>query len=233
MTPPNAKRWALPVSLGVIVISWAYSGYAHLFKPGSNAVPPDVAAIAVSVCVKAVVVLVVAWLLLAANGERLSSLGFTGPALKAALVWGPLLAAGVFLFTNVVLGGALRAMGTPARPEALPGLFRDPRQAPLWVFAAVVGGGFAEELLRAFVLTRFDRSFGRIGLAAAVVVDSVVFGLGHLYQGVTAAIQSGITGFLFALVFLWRRRAADSMVVHAIFDLLGIALAYFLYAARR
>ena len=127
----------------------------------------------------------------------------------------------------------LRALGTPARPEALPALFRDPREAPLWVFIAVVGGGFTEELIRAFVLTRFEHVMGRIGLAAAVVVDSVVFGLGHLYQGVTGAVQSGITGLLFALIFLKRRRVADSMVVHALFDLFGIALAYLLYAARR
>jgi hypothetical protein len=33
-------------------------------------------------------------------------------------------------------------------------------------------------------------------------------------------------------VLLKRRRAADSMVVHALFDLFGVALAYLLYAAK-
>jgi membrane protease YdiL (CAAX protease family) len=188
--------------------------------------------LAVYVFVKTFLAVAIVGALLYANDERFASLGVTGPFLKAALVWGPLVAAGVFLFTNVLLGGALKALGTPGRPEALPGLFRDPREAPLWVFIAVVGGGFLEELIRAFVLTRFDLALGRTGLALAVLVDSAVFGLGHLYQGVMGAIQSAITGLLFALIFLKRRRAADSIVVHALFDLFGVALAYVLYAGK-
>jgi membrane protease YdiL (CAAX protease family) len=191
-----------------------------------------VGALAVYVSAKTAIVVAIVWMLLRANDERFGDLGLSGPALKAALVRGPLLAAGIFVFVNVVLGSALKALGTPARPQALPGLFRDPREAPLWVFVAIVGGGFTEELVRAFVLTRFDRAFGRAGLAAALVVDTVVFGLGHLYQGVTGAVQSGVTGLLFALIFLRRRRVADAMVVHALFDLFGVALAYFLYAGR-
>ena len=103
----------------------------------------------------------------------------------------------------------------------------------MWIFLAVVGGGFTEELIRAFILTRFERALGLIGLAVAVAVDSIVFGVGHLYQGVTGAGSIGVTGVLFALIFLKRRRVADSMVVHAVFDLFGILLAYLLYAARR
>jgi uncharacterized protein len=206
--------------------------WTQLFRAEGVALPKSVGMLAVYVLLKAGLVVAVVGTLLYANEERFESLGITGAFLKAALVWGPLVAAGVFLFTNVLLGAALKALGAPGRPEALPGLFRDPREAPLWAFIAIVGGGFTEELVRAFVLTRFDRTMGRTGLVLALVVDSAVFGLGHLYQGVRGAIQSGITGLLFALVFLWRRRAADSMVVHAIFDLLGVALAYYLFAGR-
>ena len=63
-------------------------------------------------------------------------------------------------------------------------------------------------------------------------MDTAAFGLGHLYQGVRGAIQAAVTGLFFGVVFLKRRRAADSMVVHAIFDLLGVALAYCLYSGR-
>jgi len=191
-----------------------------------------VGVIALYVCVKTVIAVAVIWTLLQANEERFLGLGLSGPSLEAAGVWGPLVAAGVFVLDNVVLGSVLHAMGAPAKPQALQALFRDPREAPLWVFLAVVGGGFTEELIRAFVLTRFERALGRIGLAVALIVDSAVFGLGHLYQGVSGAIQSGITGLLFALIFLRRRRVADSMVAHALFDLYGVALAYFLYAGK-
>ena len=232
MPTPSWKRFALPVSLLLIGAYWAVSTWATLFRVGGAALPGSVGVIALYVCVKTVLAVAVIWTLLQANEERFLGLGLTGPSLKAACVWGPLVAAGVFVLDNVVLGSVLHAMGAPAKPQALQALFRDPREAPLWVFLAVVGGGFTEELIRAFVLTRFERALGRIGLIAAVIVDSTVFGFGHLYQGVSGAIQSGITGLLFALIFLRRRRVADSMVAHALFDLYGVALAYFLYAGK-
>ena len=226
------KRLALPLSVLVIALYWFLSTWAQLFRAGGPALPGTTRSIALFVCVKTVLAVAFICSLLHANEERLADLGFTGPFLRAALVRGPLVAAGVFLLVNVVLGSLLRGLGAPGRPQALPALFRDPREAPLWIFLAVVGGGFTEELIRAFVLTRFDRALGRIGLTAAVFIDSAVFGLGHLYQGVTGAVQSGITGLLFALIFLKRRRVADSMVVHAVFDLFGVALAYSLFAGR-
>jgi uncharacterized protein len=229
---PALRSSALRASVVVIVAYWAFSVWAQLFRAGGVAVPGSVLVIVAFVSVKTALAVAVVWTLLDANEERIANLGLTGPFLRAAFVWGPLVAAGVFVSVNVVLGSVLRTLGAPSRPEALRALFRDPREAPLWVFLAVVGGGFTEELIRAFVLTRFERALGRIGLAVAVVVDSAIFGLGHLYQGVTAAFQSGITGLLFALIFLKRRRAADSMVVHALFDLFGIALAYLRYAAK-
>ncbi len=93
-----------------------------------------------------------------------------------------------------------------------------------------MGGGFTEELIRAFVLTRFDKAFGTPGLVFAVVADSIVFGIGHSYQGSNGMVRSGIAGLLFALIFLQRRRVSDAMVAHAGFDLLGIATAYALYS---
>ena len=227
----NAKRFALPMSLLLIVAFWSTSIWTQLLRSsGPASLPASVGMLAVYVFVKTVLAVAIVGALLYANDERFASLGVAGPFLKAAVVRGPLVAAGVFLFTNVLVGGVLKALGAPGRPESLPGLFRDPREAPLWVFIAVVGGGFTEELIRAFVLTRFERALGRPGLVAALVVDTAVFGLGHLYQGVTGAVQAGASGLLFALVFLKRRRAADAMAVHAFYDLLGIAAAYALYA---
>jgi membrane protease YdiL (CAAX protease family) len=56
----------------------------------------------------------------------------------------------------------------------------------------------------------------------ALVVDSVGFGLGHSYQGVSGAVTTGLMAVLFALIFLHRRRVADAMVAHAGYDTWGI-----------
>lgn len=232
MTSDTAKAWALPASVCLVGVSWGYSAYTHLFKPGGNTAPPSVRALAAFVAVKALLILAIVVPLLRANGESLADLGLTRGAFRGAAGRGAAVAIGVFLFVDVLLGSLLKALGLPSTEGRIGALFRDPREALFWIFAGVVGGGFTEELVRAFVLTRFEKAFGRNGLVLAVVADTGVFALGHLYQGVTGAIQAGASGLAFALVFLWRRKAADSMVVHAVFDLFGIAAAYALYAGR-
>jgi membrane protease YdiL (CAAX protease family) len=171
--------------------------------------------------------------LLRANGERLADLGFSRHAFRLAWLPGLLFAIGLFVVVHGLVGSVLAAaLGGTGTSPAVIALFRDPRDAPLWVFCAIIGGGFNEELVRAFILTRFERAWGPIGLILAVVVDSIEFGMGHLYQGIASAVGSGVTGLLFALIFLRRRRVADAMVAHAGFDLLGVAAAYALYGRR-
>lgn len=225
------KRIALPLSIGVILAYWLCSAWVVFFRSGEAVVPTSVSHLVLFVCVKTVVVVVgVIWPLLGANGERLANLGFGLRDLRRAWLRGILLAAALFI-VDVLAGSLLSVVGLGGggtSPTVI-ALFRDPWEAPLWVFCAVVGGGFNEELVRAFILTRFEHAFGRWGLALAVVVDSVEFGLGHLYQGVNGAVLTGLSGVLFALIFLHRRRVADAMVAHAGYDLIGVAAAYALY----
>ncbi len=225
------KRAFLYLSVLLIVAYWAVSSAKLLSAAGQPYFPDSVRVLALYAGVRAVVVLALVWAQLRASGERLLDLGLGARDVRLALVRGLLLAVGIFLLVNVV-GSALRSAfgdGTGTAPVVV-ALFRDPREAPYWVFAAVVGGGFTEELQRAFVLTRFERAFGKAGLVVALLIDSACFGVGHLYQGPSGAGSTGITGLLFGLVFLHRRRAADTMVAHAAYDLIGVAAAYALYA---
>jgi membrane protease YdiL (CAAX protease family) len=182
--------------------------------------------------VKATLFTVVMAALMRAAGERIADLGFRLPSLREALVVGVPLTLALFVVTNIVLNTALTALLGGGSSHSIAHLFRDPAQAPLWVLTALVGGGYAEELERAFVLTRFERRFGRAGLVVGIVLSTIVFGLGHLYQGPAGAISAGFTGLACVFVFLRRRRVMDAMLVHAAFDLLGIAAAYALYANR-
>jgi membrane protease YdiL (CAAX protease family) len=225
------KRIGLRLSIGLILVSWLLSAVLYLMRSGEPVMPSGVGQLALFVCVKTAIVLAVIVSLLRANGERLADLGFSRRALGQAWIRGSVLAVGVFLFGNGLVNSLLAAVGVSGSgtsPTVI-ALFREPRELPLWVFCAVVGGGFNEELVRAFILTRFAQAFGPWGLAFAVVVDSIEFGMGHLYQGVAGAMTAGLMGLVFALIFLHRRRVADAMVAHAGFDLLGVAGAYALY----
>ncbi len=224
------RRIALPLSVAVILAYWLYSVAAHLFRSGEGTKAPSVAWLALYVCVKTAVVLGLTVPLLRANGERLADLGLRARDFRAALLRGVLLAVALFILDVAVgsLVSSLSGGGGGTSPDVI-ALFRDPREAPLWVFCAVVGGGFNEELVRAFILTRFEQAFGRWGLVVAVCVDALEFGLGHRYQSTRAAVTTGLMAVLFSLIFLRCRRAADAMVAHAGYDLIGVAAAYALY----
>ena len=223
----TSKR-AQYLSVGVIVLYWVGFTASRLVRPHH---PPDgVISIAMNVCVRAAIITGLVWLLLRANGESLRSLGFEREGTGRFLLRTGLLAAGLFVVANLVLNNLFSALLGHGQAPPIAELFRDPHEAPYWIFSAIVGGGFAEELERAFIVTRFEKLFGRAGLILAVGLDSIVFGLGHLYQGNASAVTSGFTGAILALIFLKRRRVIDAMVVHALFDLMGIAAAYALYA---
>jgi membrane protease YdiL (CAAX protease family) len=222
------SRRALYASAGAIALYWAIYAAKHLLGPHNP--PSSVAALALNVCVRSAIVAGIVWILLRASGESVRDLGFTRDGTGRFLLRSGLAAMAMFVITNVVLNNVFAALLGSSGAPPISALFRDPHDAPYWIFAAIVGGGFAEELERAFILTRFEKLFGRTGLVAAVILDSFVFGLGHLYQGNPSAVSSGFTGLMFALIFLRRRRVIDAMVVHALFDLMGIAAAYAIYA---
>jgi len=224
VTPKRAQY----LSVAVIAIYWVGFAASRLLR--SDPTQHSVTAIALNVCARAAIVTGLVWILMRACGESLGDLGFARDRAGRFLVRTGWLAVGLFAVSNLVLNNVFSAVFGRGQAPPIAELFRDPHQAPYWIFSAIVGGGFAEELGRAFVLTRFEKAFGRPGLIFAVVADSLVFGLGHLYQGNASALTTVFTGAILALIFLQRRRVIDAMVVHAVFDLMGIAAAYALYA---
>jgi len=223
------SRRAIYISFALILLYWAVlTAQQLLLRP----IPSSIPELLLRKSLEAGITFFAVWLLLRKSNQTLTDLGFRLDGFRGILIYGVLLPVGLFLITNVVLNSFLSALTNAGTASAVRALFRDPREAPYWILTAIIGGGFAEELQRAFVLTRFEQLFGRRGLAVAVVVDSVVFGLRHLYQGGTGAISAGFTGLIFALIFLRRRQVVDAMVSHAGYDLLGIVVAYALYGSR-
>ena len=89
----------------------------------------------------------------------------------------------------------------------------------------ILAGGVREELQRAFMLRRFEY-FG--GYKVGVLVLSIAFGLGHMVQGWDAAVTTGALGFVWAVMYLWRRSSIAPIVSHAGFnsiEVLRIAIA--------
>jgi membrane protease YdiL (CAAX protease family) len=218
---------AVAVSATVVAAFWIYTAVTQLTQP--HPVPPTVASIASHVAIRTAIVLALVAVLLRSSGETIGSLGFSIDGIWRFVARTLLLSVGLFILSNVILVPIFSALLGKGGSVPIAGLFRDRRDLPFWIFSAVVGGGFGEELARAFALTRFEKLFGRAGLAGAFVVDSLVFGSGHLYQGPASAAGTVVTGMVLAWIFLKRRRVIDAMAVHAVFDLMGIAAGYMLY----
>lgn len=99
--------------------------------------------------------------------------------------------------------------------------FEDLMQTPgdLLSFGIVVmiAGGLREEVQRGFILRRFEQYLG--GGFVGVVVFSVFFGLGHVEQGLDAAIATAVLGASWGTIYLLRRSIVAPMVSHAAFNL--------------
>lgn len=79
-----------------------------------------------------------------------------------------------------------------------------------------------ETMFRGYLLLRM-RGIGTSGLWA-VILSSVIFALGHGYEGTAGVLTVGIMGAVFAVVYLWRRSLVAPMTMHFMQDFLGIVL---------
>lgn len=98
----------------------------------------------------------------------------------------------------------------------------------VWTLAA-----FGEELAyRGYVLERAAALLGDSDRAyvAAMIAVSVLFGLGHIYQGPAGVVGSTISGLLFGGLYLaCGRNLWVPILAHGISDTIGLAAIYFGY----
>jgi len=171
-------------------------------------------------------------LLLRLSGERYRDLGFTGQRIGRQLAFGVFFGTLIFAFDTFLSTPVVESLlpSTAAPGVDMGTLFSNTRLLPLWILAGLFKGAFSEELWRIFALTRFEKWLGRPGLILALILGSIVFGFGHLYQGLSGLVTITIVGFLYALVYLRRRRVLEAMFAHATFNLISITLGYLMYS---
>ncbi len=139
-----------------------------------------------------------------------------GAAVLAALYLGYLL---ITLFAMV---SAFR-QGKPSpqqAPERLKPLFPvTERERRLWALTAV-NAGFAEELLfRGFVFYSLGALWPGLPALGVLLISTVLFGLGHLYQGPKDALQPMALGLLYGVFYLAFGTIWPCVALHALQDL--------------
>lgn len=108
-----------------------------------------------------------------------------------------------------------------------------PRTPPetRWFNALALTAAICEEAAyRGFLIWYFARITG--AWPAAVLV-SVVFGIGHFYQGRAAILKSGLVGAFLGALYLLSGSLLWPTVIHAVFDLQGGAIGRILVSAPK
>jgi membrane protease YdiL (CAAX protease family) len=85
--------------------------------------------------------------------------------------------------------------------------------------ALSVTAGVCEEILFRGYLMAFLLPFGGVGVAVAV--SSLLFALGHGYQGVVGIVKSGVIGALMAGMYVLTGSLLAPILVHALIDLMS------------
>ena len=95
-----------------------------------------------------------------------------------------------------------------------------PRTAPeiiVWILVSI-SAGICEEFVYRGYLQRQFAAMTRSG-AAALVLQAIVFGVSHVYQGWKQVVIISVLGALFGLLAQWRRSLVPGMTAHAWADI--------------
>ncbi len=94
-----------------------------------------------------------------------------------------------------------------------------PTERRWWAFVCVTAGCCEETLFRGFMLHYLHVLPWTMNLTLALLISSLIFGLNHLYGGVSGVVGSAIGGFLLGLLFLLGGNLFLPIILHALIDL--------------
>jgi len=129
------------------------------------------------------------------------------------------LGAGLWAVWIGLMNPHILGQGTNAAQGLLPqGILESLAWIPL-----ALSAGFCEELaFRGYLQQQFQAITG--SATWAVLIQALVFGLGHLYEGVGPVARIMLYGILFGLLALWRKSLRPGMIAHAWSDIFGVII---------
>ena len=220
---PHVKRvrYFLDLILFIAAAEGLAFGLNRLPWPGDERL-----SVLLSLATKIPVVLV-ACLLLRLRGEKVSDLGLRRPGNWGRTVLVGLgVAAGIFAIVAM-----LEAAGWRRNLSSFKALEDNLPLTLLNILNGIIGAGLFEEFIfRGFLFYGLAMAFGgnRVAWMAAALIQSVLFGLAHGYQGALGTVITGTIGLLLAFVYMCTgRNLWAPIIAHAAYDTARAVLFYF------
>ncbi len=155
------------------------------------------------------------------NGESWERFGWVGSRVGREAILG----AGLFLlmsFAVILIQQAFSAAGVSLPSHPLPpSLIPHSRAGYVLAFVLVVVVAVSEEtIFRGYMILRFTAAFR--SRPAAVLLSTLIFSLGHGYEGIVGVVAVFFIGLFLSGVYMWRKSLVAPMVIHFLQDFLGL-----------
>jgi len=125
-----------------------------------------------------------------------------------------------FLFaSNVVLALATSALGASNNARVLNMLPHTRIEMAAWMFVALSAGICEELTTRGYLQQQFSALLG--SSVAGIVVQAIIFGAAHLYQGWKHVVTITLLALMMGWLALWRRSLLPGMSSHFLQDAVG------------
>jgi len=157
------------------------------------------------------------------NGEPVQKIGWVSRSSSADIVLGVLLYVPFFMII-VFLEQLFHYLGLSPPSSLLPQFLEIHGSSQLLLAVALVTvvAITEETIFRGYLIMRFNAITG--SPLAALLMSTVVFSIGHGYEGALGVVSVAAMGLIFGALYLWRGNLVIPIVLHFVQDFISIIL---------
>ena len=157
------------------------------------------------------------------NGEKFARIGWVSKGYEKEIVLGVILYFPL-IYGLSFIGQWLQSAGIPFPKGHVPSFLEPTKtyQRIVATFMVLVVAISEETIFRGYLMLRLKSVTG--SPVAAVVISSIIFSIGHGYEGLGGVIIVGTMGTVFAIIYLWRKSLMAPIAAHFMQDFMAIVL---------
>ncbi|GHB76085.1 hypothetical protein GCM10008107_26930 [Psychrosphaera saromensis] len=106
-----------------------------------------------------------------------------------------------------------------------------PRESKYFIFGLSITAGVCEEILfRGYVMHILSND---LPMYVVIIISSIIFGFGHIYQGASHVVRTAILGSIMAVIYLVTDSLVVPILLHLMLDMYGGAVAYIIFSDKK